>query len=118
MVVARSAGGEPEQFLCVASAHFVDGALVETRKRGSSDVETVGPRRVGVRVVRLEHDVVDADAVEVLDAVSVGDETTVEVLSEVSAGWFANRRIRPRALVLPRIVDALEYIRNPADAAL
>ena len=40
----------------------------------------VGPRRVAVRVVGLERDVVDADRVERLQAVRVVEEAAVDVL--------------------------------------
>src|ERR1700761_3868206 len=81
--------------------------------------QLAGVRPVGVRmrVVALEHDVVDADAVPLLDARLVGDETAVDVLPEELRGELVGVDVAPVLVPAPGVVDALPQIRHPADAA-
>src|SRR4051812_724430 len=51
----------------VAAHDLVDDLVGEARHHLLRDLLRVGPRRVGVRVVGLERDVVDPDAVERLE---------------------------------------------------
>ena len=76
------------------------------------------PVGVGVRVVALEHDVVDADAVPHVDAGVVGDEAAEDVLAEQVRRPDVGVAAGVVAVALPRVVDALEQPRHPADAAL
>ena len=84
------------------------------------DLERVRPRRVAVRVVGLERDVVDADALERLQAVRVVEEAAVDALVVV----LRRRSLHlvpdatPGDVVLPDRVGALEDVRDPADLAL
>ena len=71
-----------------------------------------------MRVVALEHDVVDADAVPLVDAGVVGDEAAEDVLAEQLRRPDVGVAARVVAVALPRVVDALEQPRHPADAAL
>ena len=58
---------------------FVAGQLAQ---RSARELLGVGPRRVGVRVVAFEHDVVDADAVANFDCGRIIDGAEPEVAAE------------------------------------
>ena len=99
---------------------FSIDVVVEALHLLLGDLAGVRPGRVGVRVVALVGDVVDADGVEVLQPVRVVEEAAVDVLAEQLA-----RRLRhlvgdaaPAAVLLPHHVGPLEDVRDPADLAL
>ena len=80
----------------------------------------VRPRRVGVRVVRLERGVVHTDALERFETVHVTEEAAVDLAVVVR-----RRRVRhdplhatPCSVLAPNVVRALEDVRDPADLAL
>ncbi len=77
------------------------------------------PRAVLMRVVGLEHDVVEPDAVEHLDADRVLEEAAVDLAVVVGRRRLraVELRVAPPAVRLPHVVDALEQVRDPADLA-
>src|SRR5579864_6257689 len=95
-------------------AHLLIGHIGEHLGRPGP---AIGPVRVRVRVVRLPGDAVDPDVVAVFEAGHVIDEATPDVLTE----QVRRARVEVDAGVvlvpLPRVVDALEQIGHPADAA-
>ena len=79
----------------------------------------VRPGRVAVRVVALDHDVVDADDVALDERRRVLDGAEVEVAPEHLRGRSGD--VVPRAVhrVVPRhVVEPVDQTRDPADAAL
>src|SRR5581483_11073652 len=89
---------------------------------GEARQETLGrgrPRAVRVRVVALPGDPVDADRVALADTGRVVDEAGEEVPAEHLARLLpAEAPARPEAVALVQVVDSLEEVRDPADAAL
>ena len=110
---------EPEvahRVLAPDHAHLVVGHAVELLGERLGGVR---PRRVGVRVVDLPRDRVDADLVAQLDADAVLHEARDDVLAEhVARELPAEVLSGPTVLLLVGAVDALEEIRHPPDAAL
>ena len=84
------------------------------------DLERVGPRRVGVRVVGLERDVVDADPVERLEPVPVLEEAAEDVVVVVGGRRLGHDvlHLAPRPVIAPHVVGPLEQVGEPADLAL
>src|SRR5438270_7727895 len=78
----------------------------------------VGPVVAVVRIVGAPHDVVDADAVAVLDAVEVGDERGAHVAEPVVRRRLANGDVAPRPVAPVAVVDLLEEVRDPAHTRL
>src|SRR4029450_2415783 len=79
----------------------------------------VRPRRVGVRVIDLPRDRVDADLVPQLDAAAALPEARDDVLPEhVARDLAAEVLTGPPVLLVIRAVDALEEVRDPTDGAL
>ena len=77
------------------------------------------PRRVRVRVVALPHDVVQVEELAVRDAEPVVDEAREHVLVEDLARQPAAEVLAgPGVVAAVAVVDALEEVRDPADAAL
>ena len=108
-----------DSILIVAAHDLVDDVVGEMAHESSRDLLRVGPGRVGVRVVGLEGDVVDADAVERLEPVAVVEEAAVDLAVVVG-----RRRVRhevlhaaPRAVLAPHVVGPFEHVRQPADLA-
>ena len=58
------------------------GFLGKMRHLLIGDLNTVRPRRVGVRVVRLNQDVVLTDFVKTVESVNVINEATIDVILE------------------------------------
>ena len=72
-----------------------------------------------MRVVALPRDHVEADVVDQLEAGRVVDEARDDVLVEdLARELVAEVLVRPRLVVLVGEVDAVEEVRDPADAAL
>ena len=88
--------------------------------RPARDLERVGPRRVGVRVVGLERDVVDADPVERLEPVAVLEEAAEHVVVVVGGRRLGHEVLHaaPRPVVAPHVVGPFEHVGEPADLAL
>ena len=82
--------------------------------------EGVGPRRVGVRVVGLEGDVVDADLVERREPVPVAEEAAEHLAVVVGARRFEDGVLHagPGPVLLPHVVGPFEHVRQPPDLAL
>src|SRR5436190_3617079 len=75
------------------------------------------PRRVGVRVVALPRDVVDADEVTLEHAGLVVDEAEREDLTRLRARQHvAELLTRPETVPLVDIIDSFEEVRHPPDA--
>src|SRR3954447_16654350 len=75
------------------------------------------PRRVGMRVIALPQDAIDADVVPSLDADALVDEAHPDVATEDVGGALVVHA-RPVAVTLPLTIGALERERHPPDAAL
>ena len=94
-----------------------DGLVVETFHDVHRDLQRVRPRRVAVRVVRLERDVVEANALQILQPVRVVEEAAVDALVVV----LRRRALdllpdpAPRRVVLPDRVGALEGCSRRSD---
>ena len=80
----------------------------------------VGPGRVGVRVVGLDQDVVDADAVALLETGRVVDRAEPEVALQHLGAASARCRVHVPYIswYLQHVVEAVEQPGHPADAAL
>ncbi len=92
------------------------------------DADAVRPRRVGVRVVRLAHDVVLADLVDARDPVRVVDEAAEDVVAEeradvdrvqvhVGRGVLheLHAALHPEPLLVEDLLGPLQEVGHPAD---
>src|SRR6266550_2281772 len=68
-----------------------------------------------MRVVRLPHDVVDADQLTQLDARFLVPEVDVNLPAKNFAGSSANT-LRPQAPLLPLVIAGFEHITHPAES--
>jgi hypothetical protein len=99
--------------------HLVELVVGDVGRDAHEVLGRRGPRRVGVRVVELPRDVVDADDVTQLYAHRVDDEAGEEVLAEHLARPFSAEVLaRPRRVHVVGAVEALEEVRDPSGAAL
>src|SRR5262245_14156260 len=76
------------------------------------------PGAVRVRIVGRPHDVVEPGAVTLGDAGEVLDEGGVSLAVPVRARLLGEDRLGPEAVLVERLVHALDEVRYPADAAL
>ncbi len=119
----QSAGGgvglgiPTEEALGVAVGHHRHLVVGNALQRVGDLLLRVRPRGVGVGVVALPHDPVDADVMAGLDAHALADEADPDVATE-DVGRTHVVDTRPVAVTLPGAVGPLEGERHPADAAL
>ncbi len=95
---------------------FIIGNAVED---GTEFLGRVGPHRVGVGIVHLPCDVLDADLVSELDADRIGDEAGQEVFAEdVARQPVAEVLARPEVVHVIGPVDPFEEVGDPAGPSL
>ncbi len=93
----------------------------EIAEARAEQVLGTGPRRIGVGEVGLEHDVVDADQVPLVEGARVVEHAEPEVPAQQLAGAEVEgpRLDRGRSRrVLRHVVETIDRHRHPADAAL
>src|ERR1700712_2454935 len=94
--------------------HFLVGHVLEGF---GGALTTPRPVRVGVWVIALPGDVVDADVVANFDPEVILDEAAVKVLAEQVTWQNFLVDVLVEAVLAPHAVDALQDVGNPADAA-
>ena len=114
---ARRVGqGMAEQTGRVLAAHGPQLVLGEMAPHLSHQLLGVGPRAVAVRVVGLEHDVVDPDAVAGVDGRGVVERAEPEVALQQVGGADVPAQAVARAV--DDVVEPVEEHGHPPDAAL
>src|ERR1041384_8741871 len=104
----------------VAPQHLVGDLLVVAGEHLLDVGLRVRPRRVGVRGVGFEADVVGAGLVDVLLDVTVGGEAAEDASVVIARRRFGDALagVLPTVVVLPDRVGPFEDVGNPADLAL
>src|SRR3954452_5181323 len=108
-----------EQLRRVAPRPALDLVAREAADLRPHDLLRVGPRAVLMGIVRLQQDVIDPDAVALLEAGDVVDGAEPAVALHHLARRELDASPRPEdPLVATDVVEAVEETRHPTDAAL
>src|SRR5437588_4454544 len=111
-------GIEVEQAHGVQVGDLVDLVVGHRLQVLHSQLGGLRPRRVGVGVVALPGDVVQVQVMAVLHPEGVVDEAGDDLLVEdLRRQLSAEVLVRPHVVVVVHVVDPLEEVRDPSDAA-